>query len=191
MGAGNLETTSVSPGSSAFSSYGRLLPWENITQNGKWAAIFFSVSAIDGIVRACFLSEKNTNYSKKRGKLCSPHLHQMTEELRVWWLSLQPSECLPHNEDYENCSTLLWVPLDMDDWSGGAVNGVYGIVVCLAWWLEADCHLGRKFNYFIEDVLWVVHRCISLPVLPPDSQKLPSHSQQPPSRSQRTYSRCQ
>lgn len=134
-----------------------------------------------------------------------PHLHrklnadalaQMTEELRVWWLSLQPKERLPPNydEDSEDCSTLLRVPLDMEDWSDlyrGAVNGVYGIVVCLAWWLEADRQLGREFDYFIEDVLWVVHRFISLPVLPLDSQKPPSRSQKPPSRSQKPPSRSQ
>lgn len=113
-------------------------------------------------------------------RLSKDQLEVMYKELIEWWFALQPRDRIPQDFDESllNCSELLSAG-DFDDpkcWSElyrGATNGLYGVLVCIGWWLEADNSPGAKFDSLVTDFCSVVEVLLSLPV--------PEVSRRPPS----------
>ncbi|KAF9487188.1 hypothetical protein BDN71DRAFT_1514221 [Pleurotus eryngii] len=117
---------------------------------------------------------------EKHTKLTVDELDQLRNELFSWWFSLQPKSCIPPNfdESLQDCSLLLRISTtshqDWPDLYRGSTNGVYGVFICLGWWLEADCTLGAKYDKLVDDVCWVLKTMVTVPA--------PGLSKKPPSR---------
>lgn len=100
----------------------------------------------------------------------------MIEELKTWWVFLQPGSRLPadFNNSAPDISLFCRPSLPTAGWSElfrGLVNGIYGVLVCLGWWLEAMPEPGTDFDTLIADVKWVLTTLLALPPPPPEPKK--------------------
>ncbi|KAF9494588.1 hypothetical protein BDN71DRAFT_1563627 [Pleurotus eryngii] len=99
----------------------------------------------------------NGCHPHKHCKLNTEALKGMVEELRIWWVFLQPSLSIPadFNNSSSNISLFLCPELNVGDWYKlyqGAVNGIYGVLVCLRWWMEAGLIQGSDFDDIIANI---------------------------------------
>ncbi|KAF9491802.1 hypothetical protein BDN71DRAFT_1433697 [Pleurotus eryngii] len=106
----------------------------------------------------------------KHCKLNTEALKGMVEELRTWWVFLQPSLSIPadFNNSSSNISLFLCPELNVGDWYKlyqRAVNGIYGVLVCLRWWMEAGLIQGSDFDNIIADIKWVLMTFLALSAL--------------------------
>ncbi|KAF7440213.1 hypothetical protein PC9H_000557 [Pleurotus ostreatus] len=117
---------------------------------------------------------------EKHTKLTVDELDQLRNELFSWWFVLQPKSRIPPNfdESLQDCSLLLRISTtshqDWPDLYRGSTNGVYGVFICLGWWLEADCTPGTKYDNLIDDICWVLKTMVTVPA--------PGLGEKPPSR---------
>ncbi|KDQ26070.1 hypothetical protein PLEOSDRAFT_1085350 [Pleurotus ostreatus PC15] len=117
---------------------------------------------------------------EKHTKLTVDELDQLHNELFSWWFVLQPKSRIPPNfdESLQDCSLLLRISTtshqDWPDLYRGSTNGVYGVFICLGWWLEADCTPGTKYDNLIDDICWVLKTMVTVPA--------PGLGEKPPSR---------
>lgn len=102
----------------------------------------------------------------------------MRRELFVWWVSLQPPARIPKDFDFiseTSYSRLLRTDIDAGDWGElyrGSTNGLYRVIVCMGWWLEAaGKSLDPSFHELVEDVVWVIEILLTLPPLEPEAKK--------------------
>lgn len=103
----------------------------------------------------------------------------MVEELKTWWVFLQPGSRIPAGFDNSSpdISLFLCPELDVGGWYElyrGAVNGIYGVLVCLGWWMEAGLIQGSDFDDLIADVEWVLTTFLALPAPAPAPASKPN-----------------
>ncbi|KAJ8468440.1 hypothetical protein ONZ45_g17242 [Pleurotus djamor] len=135
-------------------------------------------------------SGRKTN---KRKPIDAGALRSLRCELYTWWFSMQPSsrnvgKLPPYPLTCLNLERPGEVP--QAEWQTlmqGSQNTMYGVLACLAWWMEAV--QGKKdvlervdFDSLIKDVLWVITELLFTP-LPPLPTPTPARSKQPRSRS--------
>lgn len=114
---------------------------------------------------------------EKHVKLTVEELDQMCDELFSWWFSLQPMGRIPpdFDESLQDCSLLLQISTTgHEDWPNlyrGATNGIYGVFICLGWWLEAGHKLGAKYDKLVDDVCWVLNSMVTVPAPPLNAEK--------------------
>ncbi|KAJ8457733.1 hypothetical protein ONZ45_g18196 [Pleurotus djamor] len=120
-----------------------------------------------------------------------------------WWYSMQPDERSPANKlpIYSSIAALRKEPLaNAEEWSHLAIssrNGIYGVLVSMAWWIEAgmgENGASDAFNDLIDDILWVFGqlRALPPPVVKKPSARTPQSSRTPSaSQSSRTPSASQ
>ncbi|KAF9496842.1 hypothetical protein BDN71DRAFT_1505513 [Pleurotus eryngii] len=115
-------------------------------------------------------------------RLSKDVLEVMCNELFTWWFSIQPQDRIPadFDESSQDCSELICIPFDDPEiWSEvyhGGAGSIYGVLVCIGWWLEANDSPGTKFDSLVEDFCWVMENLLQFPVPPakPKAKKPPS-----------------
>ncbi|KAG9218569.1 hypothetical protein PLEOSDRAFT_157509 [Pleurotus ostreatus PC15] len=122
----------------------------------------------------------NGRRPKAHRKLTKEQLKTMRDELFKWWFSIQPPERIPpdFNMSSRDCASLIIIDTNThEDWPKlyrGGVNGIYGVLVCLGWWLEAAGPSSAEFTMLVEDVSWVLSNLVAVPVPAPEAKKLSS-----------------
>lgn len=136
------------------------------------------------------------------------------DEVYLWWISLQPpsrrkNQDTPSSEARSLRCLASEVPSDeiWEDLRKGTINGMFGMMCCLAWWLQLDSGLDDDdLMNIMQDVTWVLDVMAGVPekaILAARKRKAeeeessprkkarsqPSRSQPPPSRSQPPPSR--
>ena len=111
---------------------------------------------------------KNGRKYEKAPNLSKEKVQGLGLTWMIWWSDLQPAER----------STEAWpfnrTPLDGCEWNvlrQGGPNGIYLVIVSLAWWLRgaAESEARNKVFEAIADVSWAVSQMNSLPSLPNSS----------------------
>ncbi|KAF4586454.1 hypothetical protein AB1N83_009227 [Pleurotus pulmonarius] len=129
----------------------------------------------------------NGRRPKAHRKLTAGQLETMCDELFKWWFSIQPAERIPSDFDASShdCASLILIDTNShEDWPKlyrGGVNGIYGVLVCLGWWLESAGPSSAEFSMLVEDICWVLSNLVAVPAPPPEAKK-PSSRGKPSSR---------
>ncbi|KDQ34006.1 hypothetical protein PLEOSDRAFT_1081005 [Pleurotus ostreatus PC15] len=119
----------------------------------------------------------NGRRPKAHRKLTKEQLKTMCDELFKWWFSIQPPERIPpdFNMSSRDCASLIIIDTNThEDWPKlyrGGVNGIYGVLVCLGWWLEAAGPSSAEFTMLVEDVSWVLSNLVAVPAPAPEAKK--------------------
>ncbi|KAF9493975.1 hypothetical protein BDN71DRAFT_1432062 [Pleurotus eryngii] len=87
-----------------------------------------------------------------------------TDELYVWWISLQPPSRRDDRDtsvsDSRSLVSLASEVATTETWEDlrkGSINGVFGVLCCLGWWLRMDGPLASDdLLDLIQDVSWVL-----------------------------------
>ncbi|KAJ8508488.1 hypothetical protein ONZ45_g9258 [Pleurotus djamor] len=109
-------------------------------------------------------------------------------DLFDWWYYLQPDSRRSNKFDatLRNAQQLLRNDnIPEEEWGElfkGSVNGMYGVLVCLAWWMDASPKSLQRtdFDSLINDVNWVMAELLLLPK--PDPVATAARSQRPSSQ---------
>ncbi|KAF4605767.1 hypothetical protein EYR40_004557 [Pleurotus pulmonarius] len=120
---------------------------------------------------------RNHRQLRKHHKLTPDELELMCNELFAWWAHLQPAARLPKDcdTDWVDCSAFLRDELEDGAWVElyrGSTNGIYGVMICVGWWLEAaGKELDPSFDILVEDISWVLNVFLTLPAPQPEPKK--------------------
>ncbi|KAJ8489449.1 hypothetical protein ONZ45_g13581 [Pleurotus djamor] len=106
-----------------------------------------------------------------------------------WWMSLQPADrfTIPFAEDGSNLTCDILKTSDMGenkfkDVGKPSINGIYGVLCCLRWWMLAtDDYTEYGLTSLLNDVLWVLRHLVDIRdpqprfVAAPNSRKRSTH----------------